>query len=516
MEKKFKKILLFLVIGVLFIGLAPKLAHANIIEDIAYTVIGKIVFGITYIISYIVGLGVAVEAWAIGVILNMNTHIATSPPVRIGFQIALSIANLGFVVAIIVIAIATILRSQTHGIKKLLWKLIVAALLVNFSMVIAGAILNFSDQLTFFLLDRVSPAGTSGFSSFASAIAGAFNPQKGLVAINQINSDDTNKLQGIAALGADIGKLLTPITSLVFVVLSLIVIVITLLAVIVMLIIRYIFIGILLILMPFVWLLWIFPKFSHNWDKWWSNFLRWAFFAPLVLFFLYLGIQASRNMGEILGGPELATYQAGNSTWDSIVSALTGVLAPIVQDVLEQLIIVGIMIGGLFAANKLGMTGAAVAMGAATGAAKALGGWAGRKGGGAAARFATHGPKPAPERPSPEAKGFKAGLQKLTYPFRKAAHTVGAPLRTAAQATSKTLMPKEVFKDISAFGTAAKTSPGILGSVYEGAKKGFKKKTTKLTKAQAKAVGLEIEGEGGAPTPTPTPAPTPPPTPSTP
>jgi hypothetical protein len=54
------------------------------------------------------------------------------------------VANLGFVLFIILIALATIVRYQDYEAKKLLPRLIAAAILVNFSIAIPTVILNFT------------------------------------------------------------------------------------------------------------------------------------------------------------------------------------------------------------------------------------------------------------------------------------------------------------------------------------------------------------------------------------
>src|SRR4030042_5966834 len=74
--------------------------------------------------------------------------------VHTGWQIVLNFANLGFVLAIIVIAFSTIFRRESYAMKQTLWKLIVAALLVNFSLVIAGAFINVSDIFSDFFLKQ--------------------------------------------------------------------------------------------------------------------------------------------------------------------------------------------------------------------------------------------------------------------------------------------------------------------------------------------------------------------------
>jgi len=128
----------------LLLAVLPKLIALgrSAVGDIAYGVIGKIVFGLSYLAASIAGIFVAVEAWILSIILGLNTQIVNSPPVQLGFPVVLQIANLAFVLGIIVIAIATILRLERYGIKQILWKLLVMAVLVNFGLVICAPILN--------------------------------------------------------------------------------------------------------------------------------------------------------------------------------------------------------------------------------------------------------------------------------------------------------------------------------------------------------------------------------------
>jgi hypothetical protein len=360
-------------------GVAVATGQSSIL-DIAYTIVGKFAFGISYLIAWIMGVAIAIEAWLVGVVLNMNTGVFSSAIVQQGFGVTLAIANLGFVLGIIVIAIATILRRESYGVKQLLWKLVIAAILVNFGLVIMAPIFGFGNSLTQYFLNCIDPAaggcsgngnGLSSMNDFAKSLAGAFNPQNGFASLNLINNtgtavNPTNSWQGaFAVTGSSWGKMLVPIFSLLSIGALLTVIVITLGALIIMLIIRYVYIAMLAVLMPFAWLMWVFPKLSHHWSKWWSNFFRWTFFAPLVVFFLYLAIVTAQSMSNAsaTGSQSFATYTSNsNMIWGSISSFFTNIFSPIIQTILNQVVLVALCVGGIFAANSLGIAGADVAM----------------------------------------------------------------------------------------------------------------------------------------------------------
>ena len=66
---------------------------------------------------------VALGAYLVQLTLQFNANLLASPAIQVGFSVSLAIANLGFVLGIIIIALATILRNQTYGVKQLLGNL---------------------------------------------------------------------------------------------------------------------------------------------------------------------------------------------------------------------------------------------------------------------------------------------------------------------------------------------------------------------------------------------------------
>lgn len=376
-----------LVLGLLLL-LTPETTKAGSIIDIGagiYGLVGKVFFGIGWIISTIAGVAIVLEAWILGFVLEINSHIINSPPVQVGFPVALSIANLALVLAIVIIAIMTILRIQTYGVKQTLWKLIVIAVAINFGLIAAGVILQFFDSLSFYFLSAINPVGGQGgstYADFASALAGAFNPQRTVVAGNADAGLIANYQAQVSSAGEGIGALLTPITATLFTIFALIFIIVTLGALIVMLIIRYVYLGFLLILLPLAWASWIFPVTKGHWNKWWHNFFNQAAFAPIVLFFLWVAIQTSY---ALYGGAAFSFGDAYTTPTDgSVFAAISGffgkLFAPVIAQLLNMAVLLGVMIGGLFVAKSMSIKFADAALGAASGSAATFGKWAGRKG----------------------------------------------------------------------------------------------------------------------------------------
>jgi len=87
--------------------------------------------GIGYLLAVATGLLLSLAGLIGGFAIHLQELIVSNGFVQQGWGIVRDVANLGFVLVIIVIALATILRRQEYGFKKLLPKLIAAAILVN-------------------------------------------------------------------------------------------------------------------------------------------------------------------------------------------------------------------------------------------------------------------------------------------------------------------------------------------------------------------------------------------------
>ncbi|MEK9180474.1 MAG: hypothetical protein AAB897_03620 [Patescibacteria group bacterium] len=402
--------LAFILLAVVFMVATPlNLARAQELpsaRSCAGNLVGCGVYVTALLANKISGLLVSGGAYLFEISLEFSAGAARMPVVENGFSTALAIANLGFVLGIIVIAIATILRNQTYGIKQLLWKLVVAAILVNFSLVIGRTIVESADNLTKSFLpnrsvlaarlaDALKPQAANIPPVLASA--GSSGAWSASVCADQASKLGTDALRKAAAAtcsfmatildpvstiqnftwfwGLGLGDLFRAALNMVMVVFVNMVIAFTLLAAAIMLIIRFFYIGILLILMPFAWLMWIFPNFKYLWTKWWGLFLRWTMFAPVVVIFLFLASETAQIefIDNIIGG-------AGNLNSSAAIALSAGTGNPALTfSVASQIMVAAFALGGLFAANSLGIHGASFAMGIAKSAGTMAAGYVGKQ-----------------------------------------------------------------------------------------------------------------------------------------
>lgn len=371
-----------LIVFLLLFLLSPQFAHAFSLSQTAAAAkaiaacglngpVTCAVFGLTVVVSYIGSALITLMAFFSQVALNLSLNIVNSPTVQTGFKDVLVLANLGFVLGIILIAISTIFRQENYGIKKVLWKLVVMAVLVNFGLVVCGTILNLSDQFTQYFMNQGSPTIGANYNDFTLKFVEAVAPSSLL---------QPPKL-GDVNLGVD--QFLTMTTGLLFVIVFQFMVALAFGVLAIMLLLRYVWLSILLIVLPAAWIAWIFPGTQQYWTKWWNHFIKWVFFAPILMFFVYLAMALS--VGNITGSTKYLNDATGinNSSVAALsknVQSLTGNNVSVVNSMAGKLIVLALLFGGFFAASSIGTVGAGMIMNGAKSAGKWAAGATGRKG----------------------------------------------------------------------------------------------------------------------------------------
>jgi len=315
-----------------------------------------------FIIVRVAAAALSFTAYLLDFAISLGNKVMSLDAVIIGWQIILGFTNLGFVLAIIVIAFATILRIERYGMKQILWKLVVAALLVNFSLVIAGAIISVSNVATNTFLQATTTENLS------NALANALQPQR----LGQVEPSFVDQVKGLLDYAVSFmspGAWINFLIRLLFILVFTFLMVLSFLTLFVMLLVRVFALIFLLILSPIVWLLWIFPSTQKYWQKWWQEFIRWNFFAPAVMFFVYLTVKTA----------SLMQHKEGNIY--SIISSkswLGGVTnffidENVFKNTMESIVLLALLSGGIYVANKFGIAGGGIGVSLAGKAGKGAG-----------------------------------------------------------------------------------------------------------------------------------------------
>ncbi len=278
--------------------------------------------------------------------------------VNIGWPIARDFANILIVLGFIAIAVATILRFKEYEAKSLLVKLIVAALLVNFSLLICGVIIDGSNIIIRNFLSIGSDSSIGGLFDFRF-----FN-----AAVALVNSpvDAAHAVEFMAkVMGNVFYNIMSAIVLALFAFLFLF---------------RIVALWMLVIMSPIAFICYVFPATKGVWNMWWSNFVQWCIIGIPGAFFLYIGraLMASMSTNPPVT-PVLNEISAGAG-----VNQIFNALSPFFTMLIPGLFLI---MGFLFSLQVSAM-GSAVAIGwarKAGGYAKAGAGrtakWAGNRSG---------------------------------------------------------------------------------------------------------------------------------------
>ena len=279
-----RKVLIFSVIVTAVFVFIPDIAEAfvhtkiqAVLIDLPLLLIEKVLSVIANLNGYIFS-GVAVAMTAvIKYFMSMTvTPGALNTPSFVSetWNMVRQLTNIFFILILVFIGLATILRLASYQMKQTLPLLLIMALLVNFSGVFVGFIVDISNLVTNYFLDQAK------------------------------NFTDLGTLKKDFFTGGDatesIGKIAKHISAIIYYLVA------TLIFLILMFVfmIRTWFLWIIVILSPLAFASYILPATrSKIWDQWWKQLIQWSFFAIPVSFTLWL----ARASLSISGDPNIGS-----------------------------------------------------------------------------------------------------------------------------------------------------------------------------------------------------------------
>ena len=232
------------------------------------------------IAQYLAELSVNLFQTVLRLMINEPSNMFTITKNKVFYDawiIAQGWANMLIVIALIAVAIITILRLSGYSTKKLLAGLIIVALLVNFSPVVVGLMIDASNFMMKAFLGK--DAGGIFTSDLFHHINTMQNKTVKMIDLNAEGDEYINVAQAYIGLAA--------LVSVSYLILALALLYFSL-----FLIQRYIMLAALFIFSPLAFVLRVFPLSQAKmlWDKWWENLLKWCFMGVFAAFFLKLSI----------------------------------------------------------------------------------------------------------------------------------------------------------------------------------------------------------------------------------
>ncbi len=215
--------------------------------------------------------------------------------------------NLTFIFGLVYIGFQIILGTNESSAKRTLPLLILAALLVNFSLFVVKFIVDFANlaaiQIFNLFTAGASPTAQVGdqgipADGIVDVLANARGDSLSLAFINTIGmSGLLNNSVALDGTGGGIMYMFTMV--IIFCVLTYV-----FFAGAILITIRFAALVFYMIFSPIMFLGWVFPGFKSYTDKFWKGLFGQAFFAPTLLFMLYVTYQLARgfNDGSRMGG----------------------------------------------------------------------------------------------------------------------------------------------------------------------------------------------------------------------
>jgi len=280
---------------------ATSVAEFFITKTISYG--SYIIDPLLNILIKICEVGIKISGGIFDYVISYPFHYTDVNVVVYGWQLCRDLANMFLVAILVIIAFATILRIETYGMKNLLPKLIVIALLINFSLVIGGLIIDASHVFMFTFSKNLTSKGEGYLTDYIlkqAKVGGLFS--KNIEDTYKLNDEDADNKRVIATAGKFFSLLFLIIAFFVFLYLALI------------LVIRTIVLWMLLIFAPLAWVASIIPAGQKIARQWWQTFINQAFLAPIVVFMVYLSAYLASNIGAVFTNQGTATNIIGVST----------------------------------------------------------------------------------------------------------------------------------------------------------------------------------------------------------
>ena len=310
------------------------------------------------------------------IIISFGSSITTlgiMDKITMGWTLFRDLSNILLIGMFVFIAISTILGSKEYGYKRLVARVLVIAVLMNFSLLFTKIIIDASNFTAYQFYSKMAGTTVSGDTTTTNQfdVAGAFLQPMGITSVWNDSYSVTSSVgqtanSGMAAFffGLVGGILLAIIAGV-------------LLYGVILIATRGIMILFLMITASIAFATYLIPSFAegqYGWRGWWKALMNCAIFAPLLMLFLSLSViilQSANtqqgNLGSVISNPSQLVSASGGG-WNIIVVYILGV----------GLLFVSLKVSSKFASMASGVSLASMTAGFATSGFGGLIGLAGR------------------------------------------------------------------------------------------------------------------------------------------
>jgi hypothetical protein len=357
-------------------------AIAEVLKYLA-NIILAIVYAICWLLLHLAGIFVDLSANFLHSTLDPALYKdmlgSNSTIVAEGWKIVRDVCNMFFILILLIISLATILRIQAYKAQSLLLPLLIAAFLVNFSRPIVELAIDASQILMY---------------QFVNLMGGSFidsNVNKELTKMTDLFIDSFGGWDKVGAIV--MGSLMNAVSWVIAIMFALVFVIVLALvysAMALFMIIRLVALTILIILSPIGFFFNILPQTKSYASKYWAELSKYIIFGPIMAFFIYLAGFLAITVPEGLKDNlrEIATADK------FIVGGGTETLVLLLERLLPYVIIMVFLYASVWIARQMGIWGADKIQAMTFGKAAAVGGFLGGAVGGYMGRSLAKGKLP--------------------------------------------------------------------------------------------------------------------------
>jgi len=309
--------------------------------------------GVTWLGALLIWVAVSIATitgWLFNVAINwtvlgFNAWVTgtTLQAITAGWTFFRDIGNILIIGLFVFIAINLILGNKTYGDRKLIARVLVVAVLINFSFLFTRIIIDFSNALAVQFAKTAPLSATyAGAGSDPTDISGKFTALMGVDGLKNTG----NALQDIAKNND--GALITLLHALIVTVVLLGVALVLLYGAILLLMRAIVFIF-LLVTSSLAFATYLHPSLAsseYGWKAWWEALFRNALLAPLMMLFLVVTLKIGNGMLTTLNGSATA---AGKGALGALADSPN---ASNVSAFLFYALILGLLYGGIRISNR--------------------------------------------------------------------------------------------------------------------------------------------------------------------
>lgn len=322
-------------ITLIIISVIPVFVHAQAAE--AVSAFGNGVIGVTgmmtfitpslYVLMTLAGGAVALAGLFLDFILNISVvnlaaRLNGITSINTTWAVIRDIANMSFIFILLYEGIRMVLGLESSGVKKVVGNIVIAAVLVNFSLFFTKVVIDASNIITLGFYNSIVGTGNT-YTGLAGVLMNILRMSM-LYAPENIAKTVFSGANGITILVGN--TVFLTIAAFVFLAIS------------VMFVIRYLAFIFLLIMSPIAFVSMAVPGLTYLKDQYVKTLISQALFAPVFMLLTWVMLTLAGDSGF------LSATNVANTSWWEVLTNNTKGGSQVISTIVDYILIIGLLI----------------------------------------------------------------------------------------------------------------------------------------------------------------------------